>query len=212
MVKQILPEFGQECINQNLSNLEFGRASKDSKQFSCQLLINSVNEIIHKLWENFKEELLTLAPITEKNQELTSDEKKAKNTEILKNYQQKIQNLKAMFEVELQNKFRKAQISNSNAWKFEKELQKQLAMKLSRKEKLSLAIYQERYIQEYIKEKYQVLKANNETLQQCLIGHNCPWVLNDSSENSIMNFSKEINIACSFLPRLKARTDNFSKS
>ena len=76
-----------------------------------------------------------------------------------------------MFEVELQNKFIKAQVSNSNAEKFEKQLQRQLAMKLSREEKLSLAVYQERYIQEFIKERYQVLTANNETLQQSLLGH-----------------------------------------
>jgi hypothetical protein len=46
-------------------------------------------------------------------------------------------------------------------------------MKLTREEKLSLAVYQERYIQEFIKERYQVTKASNDTLQHTLIGHDC---------------------------------------
>lgn len=89
----------------------------------------------------------------------------------LKMYQAKLQNLKAMLEVELQQKFMKCHHSSSNAAKFERELQKQLTMKLSKDEKLSLAVYQEKYIQEFIKEKYQVIKANNETLQQLMLGH-----------------------------------------
>lgn len=164
MIKQILPDLGQEVIIKSLKNLEFGRSSNDSHTFTTQLLIDSVTKLIQKLSDNFKEELLNLTPPVD--QKSTSDQTKAKNTEILENYRHKIENLKAMFEVDLQNKFLKAQMSNSNACKFEKELQKQLAMKLSREEKLSLGIYQERYIQEYIKEKYQVIKADNESLQQ----------------------------------------------
>ena len=68
----------------------------------------------------------------------------------------------------------KGQQSSSNAQKFEKELQRQLAIKLSREEKLSLAVYQERYIQEFLKERYQVIKASNENLQHKLMGHN--WI------------------------------------
>jgi hypothetical protein len=88
-------------------------------------------------------------------------------------YKRKLQNMKSMYEVELQNQFIKAQQSNSNAQKFEKDLQKQMAMKLSREEKLSLAVYQERYVQEFLKERYQVLIASNETLKQSLMGHEC---------------------------------------
>ena len=119
-----------------------------------------------------------------------------------------------MFEVELQNRFVLSQQCNSNACKFEKQLQRQLAMKLSREEKLSLAVYQERYIQEYIKEKYQVIKANNENLKHQLLGvysdnehDDCS---HDIAQNSKVTIVPEnLTMTLSFLPRLKARTDNF---
>jgi len=171
MVKQILPDFGQETIIKNLKELKFSRALDEKNTFNVQFLLDSVNNLIHKMFEKFKEDWANLIIPCGKGENDSTDEKIAEKEEILQNYNQKIQNLKAMFEVELQNKFIKAQVSNSNAEKFEKQLQRQLAMKLSREEKLSLAVYQERYIQEFIKERYQVLTANNETLQQSLLGH-----------------------------------------
>ena len=113
---------------------------------------------ISKLFEKFNDEVRRTS-----NLHNTSDDciDEATSNSMQQEYRRRLQNLKAMFEVELQNKFMKAQKSNSNAVKFEKDLQRQLAMKLTREEKLSLAIYQERYIQEFIKENIETLKHSS---------------------------------------------------
>lgn len=171
MVKQILPEFGQTLLVKSFESLEFGRPTEASKLFTAEALLSTVNEIIQKLLSDFRRELATLLPSEE--QILSEPTQQSPDSEVLQKCRQKVDNLRALFEVELQRKFTKAKVCTSNSEKFEKELQRQLAMKLSKKQKLSLAIYQERFIQEFIKEKYQVLKADNETLQQSLVGHEC---------------------------------------
>ncbi|CAI2359093.1 unnamed protein product [Moneuplotes crassus] len=210
MVKQILPDLGEEVITKSLQNLEHARVMDPSLKFSSQLLLNTVNGIIQKMFDQFKQEFTSLCNFQQSNPEECDSVSESEN--LMKKYKQKVSNLKALFEVELQRQFTKSKICCSNSSKFERELQKQLAMKLSRQQKLSLAVYQERFVQEYIKEKYQILKANNETLQQALMGHDCfqsQELLEDYNEKSLVNISKEISISCSFLPRLKARTENF---
>jgi hypothetical protein len=170
-------------------------------------LLYALINLISKISDSFKSEIATLTSLSSKDEAKILEQ----STQALVSYRHKLQNLKAKFETDLQSKFIKSQQSSSNAIKFERELRKQLAMKLSREQKLSLAVYQERYIQEYIKERLQVLKANNETLSQVMVGHDCLSTLDVDLDNqkSLSKVCKEITISCSFLPRLKARTDNF---
>ena len=56
MVKQILPDFGQETIIKNLKELKFSRALDEKNTFNVQFLLDSVNNLIHKMFEKFKED------------------------------------------------------------------------------------------------------------------------------------------------------------
>ena len=221
LVKQLIPEFGQEVIIKSLNDtfvpLE-GKGVGDIQDFSLEIIMNSINKAVNKLDQDFEREIQKLSKVENDeniNSENISDINTIKQTKReIDQYHKKLQNLKIMFEVELQNKFVLSQQCNSNACKFEKQLQRQLAMKLSREEKLSLAVYQERYIQEYIKEKYQVIKANNENLKHQLLGvysdnehDDCSHDIAQHSKVSIV--PENLTMTLSFLPRLKARTDNF---
>lgn len=132
-------------------------------------MVKGATEFLRKAYLEFNEEIEKME--RDKMREVEG-EKDGEEVD-LEEYKRRLQNMKFMLQVELHNRFIKAQQSNSNAQKFEKELQKQMAMKLTREEKLSLAIYQERYVQEFLREKYQMLKASNETLKQSLMGHEC---------------------------------------
>lgn len=208
MIKQILPEFGSTVINKNMELIEFAKSHESNRNnFTMEHLLYALINLISKISDSFKSEIATLTSLSSKDEDKVLEQ----STQALVGYRHRLQNLKATFETDLQSKFIKSQQSSSNAVKFERELRKQLAMKLSREEKLSLAVYQERYIQEYIKERFQVLKADNETLSQVLMGHDCLSTLDVDVDNqrSLTEVCKEITVACSFLPRLKSRTDNF---